>query len=298
VGIDTLRVFIRGCEIELKNERASVKRLIERLGLETVSSEGRPASSRPIRKKYPPEVIRSDVYVGIFGTKESDDSINEYHIARNSGIDRLIFVKRAKRYSRKIQNFLKEIMDPDEGIYYRKFYDVTDLDTEVQKALVSTMSDRFRESFKESRKGGEQNIGEKKQVESPIESDQFILATGNILEFELIPSSLVRGKDQQVKAKVFGKGKYIFLTLMLVKTDDLDNTQSWWANNDTVDLSLNGGKLELKNQEYETCWTFPVYPDLKTGKYIAFLGMYQDTYDLPTLNRRLVDFKIKIINLV
>ena len=30
-------------------------------------------------------------------------------------------------------------MDPDEGIYYRKFDDVMDLDTEVQKALVSTM---------------------------------------------------------------------------------------------------------------------------------------------------------------
>src|SRR5213596_718786 len=139
MGLDSLKVFISGNETELKNERASVKLLVECLGLEPVSSESRPASSIPIRKKYPPEVVGSDIYIGIFGKLESNDSINEYNIAYNNGKERLIFVKKVKgKRKTKIIRFLEKIMNPVNGVYYREFDDVTDLDVEVHKALIST----------------------------------------------------------------------------------------------------------------------------------------------------------------
>jgi hypothetical protein len=93
---------------------------------------------------------------------------------------------------------------------------------------------------------------------------------------------------------VDGNGKYIFLTLLLV---DPYNEQQWWADNDSLDLVKNGRKIKLKNKSYENSWYFPLFENAQIGEY-AFLGMYQDTYDLPTVNRRLIDYKIKSVEVV
>lgn len=122
----------------------------------------------------------------------------------------------------------------------------------------------------------------------------FVLATGKILKFE-INNILRKGQEHKVSVKVKGNGRYIFLTLLLV---DPKHNQQWWVDNDSIDLVKNGGKLELKEFEYENAWHFPIFDDALTGVYTAFLGMYQDTYDLPTMNRRLVDFNIKKLTIV
>ena len=122
----------------------------------------------------------------------------------------------------------------------------------------------------------------------------FALADGKILKFE-INSVLKKGHEQKVYAKVKGNGKYIFLTLLLI---DPKQNQQWWVDNDSIDLVKNGGKLNLKNSDYENTWHFPIFDDALTGEYTAFLGMYQDTYELPTYNRRLVDFSIKKLKVV
>ena len=59
-----------------------------------------------------------------------------------------------------------------------------------------------------------------------------------------------------------GNGKYIFLTLLLV---DPDGKQQWWADNDSIDLVKNGGKIELTNSEYENTWYFPIFDDAILG---------------------------------
>lgn len=124
---------------------------------------------------------------------------------------------------------------------------------------------------------------------------RFILATGKILKFEL-PSVMERGHEYKVSVKVKGNGKYIFLTLLLI--NNITKEQQWWVDNNTLDLVKNGGKLELKNETYESTWYFPIFGDAKKNKYTAFLGMYQDTYDLPTVSRRLVAYKMKDFEVV
>lgn len=186
----------------------------------------------------------------------------------------------------KITKFLKEIEDPNSGVYFREFDDVTDLDIEVQRALISTVSENFRKN----RGGG----GGEKEITHEVSRERFTLASGKILNFK-IPAVLSRGKIYTVKAKINGNGRYIFLTLMLANPE---KEQAWWVDNNTIDLALNGGKMELKQEDYSNTWSFPIYPDAKVGKYIGFLGMYQDTYDLPTVNRRLIDYSQKKIQVI
>lgn len=131
-------------------------------------------------------------------------------------------------------------------------------------------------------------------IDSNNNYENFVLATGNILEFS-IPDEIKKGHEYQVSVKVQGNGKYLFLTLLLVNPA---KEQQWWADNNTVDLIKNGGKLELNNESYQDSWYFPIYSDAVTGHYIAFMGLYQDTYDLPTVNRRLVDYKIKTVEVI
>lgn len=123
----------------------------------------------------------------------------------------------------------------------------------------------------------------------------LVLATGEIIIFE-IPTKLEKGCEHRISVKVQGNGKYIFLTLLLI---DPSGKQQWWADNDSIDLVKNGGKIELKdNSEYENTWYFPVFNDAIAGDYIAVLGMYQDTYGLPVENRRLIDYWIKKLEVV
>lgn len=124
--------------------------------------------------------------------------------------------------------------------------------------------------------------------------ETFVLATGEIVSFEIEPI-LEAGREHKISVKMKGNGKYIFLTLLLV---DPNGKQQWWADNDSIDLVKNGGKIELANSEYENVWYFPIFDDAIRGDYKAFLGMYQDTYDLPVVNRRLVDYRIRKLEIV
>jgi hypothetical protein len=51
--------------------------------------------------------------------------------------------------------------------------------------------------------------------------------------------------------------------------------------------------MKVKNS-----WGFPIFSDAKPGEYIAFIGVYLDIYGLPTLNRRLVAYKLKKVKVV
>jgi hypothetical protein len=123
------------------------------------------------------------------------------------------------------------------------------------------------------------------------------LGTGEIIDWKLSsPSTMNRAQEYTVSATVKGEGDYFFITLLLV---DPDKNQQWFVDNETINLELDTGKLNLEpNKEYSNSWTFPIFADAKVGEYIAFLGLYQDTIDLPTINRRLVDYKQQTIKVI
>jgi len=127
-----------------------------------------------------------------------------------------------------------------------------------------------------------------------VKFKNLTLATGEIIKFNL-PQKLRRGREHRVEVEVHANGKYLFLTLLL---ENSNKEQQWWADNDSVDLVKNGGKLSLKNESYKNSWGFPIFSDAIPGEYIAFIGLYQDTYGLPTLNRRLVAYQLKKVKVV
>lgn len=147
--MDRLKIFISGKEIELMNEREIVRELIKNLGFEPVSSEGRVASSIPMKSKYIQEVIDSDIYIGIFGKCKSSASEKEFWTAYDNSKERLVFVKIMKdKRDVQVQRFLKRIADPDVGIVYKEFKNVIDLRLEVHDSIVDTVSRRFRKEPK------------------------------------------------------------------------------------------------------------------------------------------------------
>jgi hypothetical protein len=78
---------------------------------------------------------------------------------------------------------------------------------------------------------------------------------------------------------------------------DPDGIQYWFPNPVDVDSVIDKGLLELDG-EHEGRWGFLTTADWKLGSYIAFIGLYEDTYDLPTVNRRLIAFDQKLIEII
>jgi hypothetical protein len=127
---DKLKVFISSKEGELENERLMVKREIESLLLNSVSSEVSSATFKSMKETNEKEVRSSNIYIGIFGRTYSPATIKEYRIARSSMIKPFIFKKYLKESEpRDIQliGFLKEVEDPEQGIVTEYFLDIFDL---------------------------------------------------------------------------------------------------------------------------------------------------------------------------
>jgi hypothetical protein len=70
---------------------------------------------------------------------------------------------------------------------------------------------------------------------------------------------------------------------------DSDGLQRWFPNPKDIDAVADKG-TRIFDGEYEGVWEFVPTNDWKDGQYIAFTGLYEDTYDLPTVNRRLVTY--------
>ncbi len=284
---DKLEIFVSGKEGELDNERASTVELIKDLGFSNKGTEVRPSYEGTMEEKYNEEVRHSDIYVGIFGTTYSEPTINEYRTAQESGIPVLVFIKNT-RHETKLEEFLNEIKNPRTGIVASYYNNVTDLRFRVRDSISNCVSRNFQKkrentTYEQIASEFGRNFNEKKGY------TKVPLATGEILEFG-IPLSVSAGTESKVFAKVKGNGKYMFLTLAII---DPEKNQTWFADNNTVNLIKNEGQMELQNREYSNSWKFVIFGSSKPGTYIAFLGLYEDTKDLPTLNRRLVDYNMK-----
>jgi hypothetical protein len=199
----------------------------------------------------------------------------------------LIFVKNVFRRDPELETFLDEIKNL---ITIRFFDDVIELRKEMKKSIVRCVSRRF---LKDKNNGiyldPSKEVQDQRKMSPVKEGKKIPLATGNIIDFE-IPSTVKTGTENTVSVKVKGKGNYLFLTLAII---DPQKKQNWYADNETVNLTLNAGKMKLDDQEYQKSWKFAIFGDAKLGIYTAFLGFYEDTFDLPSMNRRLIDYEIK-----
>jgi len=257
------------------------------MGYEVIASENRSASSRSIEEVYKEEVRLSSIYIGIIGAIFSNPTFNEFQTANENKIPTLVFQKQVTNPDTEVSNFLTKLKDSATGVTIKKFSHIIELRNEVRTAIVHLVSREFRNPTGYDRK---LIVGNIKRHNRPPK-----LGEADIIDFQ-IPLRVTRGNGNGglVYTKVLGKAKHAFLDLLLV---DPDGIQYWFPNPDNVDSVSDKGLLELDG-EYEGKWGFLTTADWKQGSYIAFIGLYEDTYDLPTVNRRLIAFDQKLIEII
>lgn len=131
-----LRVFVSGDQSELIAERQSTIIAIGNVRQEAVAWETSGATSIPAPEWYRQEIPTCSVYVGIFGRDYSAATCEEFLLASNIGLHRLVFLKFADpnqpRDSR-LQTFIENEIRP--RVRYENFSLQADLQIRVEKRL-------------------------------------------------------------------------------------------------------------------------------------------------------------------
>lgn len=104
-----LTVFISSKQNEFEIVREKLgKKISTNQYLESILLERKGADSETPKDSSIKSVKKSDIYVGIFGMKYSNITIEEYRKAVKQKIPCLIYVKKTKKRDEKLSNFLKE----------------------------------------------------------------------------------------------------------------------------------------------------------------------------------------------
>jgi hypothetical protein len=288
--IDKLKVFISSCESELVDERAISIKTIKKMGFKPIGSERRTASNLSIEKEYLDEVSKCDIYIGIFGKQNSYPTINEYYEAIKNKKPTLIFQRIGSNPTDlhpDLLKFLEKVKDPKTGKTIKRFKNVVDLSKEIKKSIISTISNDFRKPHHVDKKIST-NLTKEYQ-------DMPKLGYAEIIESN-ITDSIDTGSNGQVYAKIRGEVNFAFLDLLIINPD---GQQFWFPDLNSWDISLDKGSLILNESksEYSNTWIFSIPKDWTSGIYSAYITVYEDTYYLPTVNRRLISFVRKTINI-
>jgi len=101
-------VFISSKQDEFKRKRKEVAELISKHPyLESTLLELKGANAENPTDASIKAVRKSDIYIGIFGTKYSETTVKEYHEAVKRRIPPLLYLKKIKQREQKLQDFLE-----------------------------------------------------------------------------------------------------------------------------------------------------------------------------------------------
>jgi len=147
------KIFISGVQKELKEERREVKKFI--LGDVLLSEyfdvflfEDSPARSKSSERAYLEEVGKSDIYIGLLGSKYGSTGKGrvspteaEFREAKKKHKVILTYIKgengeKDNEREEGIQKLIKEIKDPKAGYSYRRFKDTSELTRLVYESLI------------------------------------------------------------------------------------------------------------------------------------------------------------------
>lgn len=293
VLIMNLQIFVSGRENEFHDERILIKKTIQKLGYVFRGSEDRYASDKPVSDNWREELNESQIYVGIFGIEDSPSTLEEFEIARGDQKPTLVFIKKLdhndKPRSPMLESFLKQIQHPIEGITTSKFRDEVELEHHFIFSLAGLLSRKFRSN-------PEMSISSTQKSTEQLENDSNQnLGFGKITKFE-IPNTIPRRETNFVSATFEGSAKNGFLDLMIKDSDGKKWT--WAPDPGSWDAIRDEGKQDLDDKPYSNKWQFVIPKNLSPGYGTAFMGFYEDTFFLPTRNRRLVSYEIKKILIV
>lgn len=289
-----MNIFISAKEGELNDERAMAIYIVKHLGLNAIASENRPALSMSIREWYKKEVLRSDIYVGIFGHCYSDATIEEFELARPN-IPVLLFEKEMYYNEKRdpdLETFLDDVKHGRRNVVVSKYKNAVDLKNKIKDAIIQTLSREYFECRERMRKHPTE-IETEYPAELATGKELVKLGFGKIIKFEFPEST---GKEQiRTRVEFQGTVRYGFLDVMIRTSDGI---KYWIPDPKSWDGRKDLGTLILEDKTHNSSWVFSLPEHTKSGRSQAFMGMYEDTVDLPTRNRRLVDYKIREFTIV
>jgi tetratricopeptide (TPR) repeat protein len=148
-----LEVFVSSSMKEFRAERTMLRQVIPTLSQSIVTlkawvyEEDAYASEQTIQDLYTRQLQSAELYIGIFGTLYGKYTIDEFNIATDWGIPRLIFVRNlgaGERRDKELDDFLRTVGDVEEG-QLAPFYfnDLGQLKTAVIHSIEHWLTNRI-----------------------------------------------------------------------------------------------------------------------------------------------------------
>jgi hypothetical protein len=142
----TYRVFISSSMAELVEERKVIERVIRQAGYQPFLYE-RDANARPWNHEetFVQELKASHLYVGIFWNKYGPYTVQEFNLANERGIPRLVFEKASGPGEREKE--LQEFLDQSnkvtgaDAVTIARFTSASDLEEKFQKSFKSFLAE-------------------------------------------------------------------------------------------------------------------------------------------------------------
>lgn len=152
------KIFVSSVQKELKEERRAIKNFILNDALlseyfDVFLFEAAPAKSKSAETAYLEEVRKSDIYIGILGTKYGSTAKGKisptetgFHEAKKLHKTILIYIKggnSANDENREegVRRLIKEIRDSKSGFSYKRFSDTTELTRLVYTSLIELLKE-------------------------------------------------------------------------------------------------------------------------------------------------------------
>jgi hypothetical protein len=152
------KIFISGVQKELKEERRAVKDFILADPLlseyfDVFLFEDSPAKSKSAKRAYLEEVGKSDIYIGLLGSKYGSTGKGkvsptevEFREAKVKHKEILIYIKGQNTVDKDretgMQKLIKEIKDSKAGYSYRRFESVAELADLVYESLIAFLKEK------------------------------------------------------------------------------------------------------------------------------------------------------------
>lgn len=209
------RIFVSSLQKEMKKERQAIKEYIERDPLLRkyfevfLFEKDAPARDKNAEQKYLSEVDKSDIYLGILGSKYGEPGTDglspverEFQRATKRGIERLIYIKGLDDAGRdrRMRDFIKRI---SEGLIRKRYKENEELLKHINESLLDFLEERGNIAFE------------------PFDSLLPVDTTYKDINKGLVKDFLAnRAKKQRVDIPKISVKDFLFKTLKVIKKKD------------------------------------------------------------------------------
>jgi hypothetical protein len=140
------KIFISSGMKEFKSEREEIKQKLGTLFSTFVYEEDAGARSQTIRETFTEELLKCDLYIGIFGVGYGQYTEEEFESATERNMDRLIYEKKLvdEKRDEKLSAFFDKISHVDDGLTISRFSNADELIRNIERDVGKWLKTRDR----------------------------------------------------------------------------------------------------------------------------------------------------------